>query len=63
MLTQATGIPEMPGSSPQKSCLPAVSAKDVIDMSEEEAAARRALQESMDLRDQGHADEPADRFS
>jgi len=26
-------------------------------MSEEELAARRALQESMDLRDQGHTDE------
>jgi len=26
-------------------------------MSEEELVARRALQESMDLRDQGHADE------
>jgi hypothetical protein len=31
--------------------------KDVMDMSEEQAIARRALQESMDLRDQGHADE------
>jgi hypothetical protein len=31
--------------------------KDVINMSEEELAARRALQESMDLRDQGHSDE------
>jgi len=26
-------------------------------MSEEELAARRALQESMDLRDQGHSDD------
>ncbi len=32
-------------------------AKDVIDMSEEEQVVRRALQESMDLRDQGHSDE------
>ena len=32
-------------------------AKDVIHMSEEELAARRALQESMDLRDQGHSDD------
>ncbi len=31
--------------------------KDVIDMSEEEQIVRRALQESMDLRDQGHSDE------
>jgi hypothetical protein len=31
--------------------------KDVINMSEEELAARRALQESMDLRDQGHSDD------
>jgi hypothetical protein len=30
--------------------------EDVIHMSEEEQAARRALQESMDLRDQGHTD-------
>jgi hypothetical protein len=30
--------------------------KDVIQMSEDELAARRALQESMDLRDQGHTD-------
>jgi hypothetical protein len=30
--------------------------KDVVHMSEEELAARRALQESMDLRDQGHTD-------
>jgi len=29
----------------------------VINMSEEELAARRALQESMDLRDQGHSDD------
>jgi hypothetical protein len=29
----------------------------VIKMSEEELAARRALQESMDLRDQGHSDD------
>lgn len=29
--------------------------KDGIDMSEEQQEARRALQESMDLRDQGHA--------
>jgi hypothetical protein len=29
----------------------------VIQMSEDELAARRALQESMDLRDQGHTDE------
>jgi hypothetical protein len=28
----------------------------VIKMSEAELAARRALQESMDLRDQGHSD-------
>ena len=32
-------------------------AKDVILMSEEQLDARRALQESMDLRDQGHSDE------
>jgi len=32
-------------------------AKDVINMSEEELASRRALQESMDLRDQGHSDD------
>jgi hypothetical protein len=32
-------------------------AKDVIDMNEEELITRRALQESMDLRDQGHSDE------
>jgi hypothetical protein len=31
--------------------------KDVFNMSEEELAARRALQESMDLRDQGHSDD------
>jgi hypothetical protein len=31
--------------------------EDVIKMSEEELAARRALQESMDLRDQGHSDD------
>jgi hypothetical protein len=31
--------------------------KDVINMSEAELAARRALQESMDLRDQGHSDD------
>ena len=31
-------------------------AKDVMKMSEEELDARRALQESMDLRDQGHSD-------
>jgi hypothetical protein len=31
--------------------------KDVIQMSEEELAVRRAVQESMDLRDQGHTDE------
>jgi len=30
--------------------------KDVNQMSEDELAARRALQESMDLRDQGHTD-------
>jgi hypothetical protein len=29
----------------------------VINVSEEELAARRALQESMDLRDQGHSDD------
>jgi len=29
----------------------------MINMSEEERAARRALQESMDLRDQGHSDD------
>jgi len=29
----------------------------VIIMSEEELSARRALQESMDLRDQGHSDD------
>ncbi|MEO6142991.1 MAG: 3-isopropylmalate dehydrogenase [Dermatophilaceae bacterium] len=29
----------------------------MINMSEEELAARRALQESMDLRDQGHSDD------
>jgi len=29
----------------------------VINMSEDELAARRALQESMDLRDQGHSDD------
>jgi hypothetical protein len=29
----------------------------VNQMSEDELAARRALQESMDLRDQGHTDE------
>ncbi|HEX7462989.1 MAG TPA: 3-isopropylmalate dehydrogenase [Dermatophilaceae bacterium] len=29
----------------------------MISMSEEELAARRALQESMDLRDQGHSDD------
>ena len=28
----------------------------MINMSEEELAARRALQESLDLRDQGHTD-------
>ncbi|MHB8186105.1 MAG: 3-isopropylmalate dehydrogenase [Dermatophilaceae bacterium] len=28
----------------------------MIDMNEEELVARRALQESMDLRDQGHSD-------
>jgi hypothetical protein len=32
-------------------------AEDVIDVSEEELVVRRALQESMDLRDQGHADD------
>jgi hypothetical protein len=32
-------------------------AKDVIDMSDEELVVRRALQESMDLRDQGHTDD------
>jgi hypothetical protein len=32
-------------------------AKDVTTMSEEQEAARRALQESMDLRDQGHTDD------
>jgi len=32
-------------------------AKDVFEMDEEEQFARRALQESMDLRDQGHSDE------
>jgi hypothetical protein len=31
--------------------------KDVSTMSEEQEAARRALQESMDLREQGHTDE------
>jgi len=30
--------------------------KDVIHMSEDELAARQALQESLDLRDQGHTD-------
>jgi hypothetical protein len=30
--------------------------KDVILMSEEELATRRALQESLDLQDQGHTD-------
>ena len=30
--------------------------KDVIQISEEELATRRALQESLDLRDQGHTD-------
>jgi len=29
----------------------------VINMNEEELASRRALQESMDLRDQGHSDD------
>jgi hypothetical protein len=29
----------------------------VIQMSEDEKAARRALQESLDLQDQGHTDE------
>ena len=32
-------------------------AEDVIDVSEEQVEARRALQESMDLRDQGHTDD------
>lgn len=31
--------------------------KDVMIMSEEAQKARRALQESMDLRDQGHSDD------
>jgi hypothetical protein len=31
--------------------------KDVMSMSEDELAARQALQESMDLRDQGHSDD------
>jgi hypothetical protein len=31
--------------------------KDGTDMSEEAEKARQALQESMDLRDQGHADD------
>ena len=35
----------------------ALVAKDVTDMSEEQEAARQALQESMDLRDQGHTDD------
>jgi len=30
--------------------------EDVIHMTEDQLAARRALQESMDLRDQGHTD-------
>jgi hypothetical protein len=33
------------------------STKDLILMSEEAAKARQALQESMDLRDQGHSDD------
>jgi hypothetical protein len=33
------------------------SPKDLILMSEEAANARQALQESMDLRDQGHSDD------
>ena len=37
-------------------CAKAFWAKDVMNMSEEELDARRALQESMDLRDQGHSD-------
>ena len=31
--------------------------KDVMTVSEEQQEARRALQESMDLREQGHTDE------
>lgn len=31
--------------------------KDVITMSEDAKAARQALQESMDLRDQGHTED------
>jgi hypothetical protein len=34
----------------------AVQSKDVITMSEDAKAARQALQDSMDLRDQGHTD-------
>ena len=30
--------------------------EDQIDMNEDQLAARRALQESLDLRDQGHTD-------
>ena len=35
---------------------PALTGKDVNYMSEDELAARRALQESLDLRGQGHTD-------
>jgi len=47
----------LPLSHPNTSVRQPFWAKDVIDMSEEEQVVRRALQESMDLRDQGHSDE------
>ena len=47
----------MPSSAPIPLCDSPFWAKDVIHMSEEQLDARRALQESMDLRDQGHSDE------
>jgi hypothetical protein len=48
-----------PGSSPELARSQRISTytKDVTIMSEEAEKARQALQESMDLRDQGHSDE------
>jgi hypothetical protein len=46
-----------PGWSRRTHHPPFVQEQGLIIMSEEAQAARRALQESMDLRDQGHTDE------
>lgn len=46
-----------PGLEPPETTEEQGNTKDVITMSEDAKAARQALQESMDLRDQGHTED------